>query len=438
MCEERALRGTPESMKRCLVLVMRKGLRIRADHIQTMLDLATEIHLVTQEPEVVVGDPRFASCLRLPRNISHNEIVKATVQVAQAHGASAVITFNETDITIAGEANERIGVKWARAEADRISRDKFRQRSFLREYGIPSVWYYPVVDSTAALDVAKAHGFPLIVKPTRAASSVNVELVSDLDRLGNALEAIRELVGSGRGNYYDGIPENWAILEEYLPGQEVTLDAIVLNGQFILGGVHNKLTSSGPFFEEDLYTLPFTMPEREKELTQMARSITRHLEVDTTLFNAELRADANGNFRVVEFSTRISGGHVYRNIRDVYAIDLVRMFVRAACGESVESILAQENRRCPARMATCAKVIYTNGRVIRNSVGNAIYSPYFRAYYPLAEPGMSVACAPRGFDITGLLSVWMPWHSDQSPSVVHSVAYDLANKLDLEVEEVAD
>ncbi len=427
-----------ELTKRCLVLVMRKGLRTHVDHIQAMLDLAVEIHLVTQEPEDVAGDPRFASFVRLPRNLSQREIIEATVRVAQASGASAVITFNETDITIAGAANEKIGVKWAIAEVDRLSRDKFRQRSFMQENGIPSVWYYPVADSTTALDVAEVHGFPLIVKPTRAASSANVELVGDRNQMRDALQAIRDLARSGRGNYYDEIPENWALLEEYLPGQEVTLDAVVLDGQFVLGGIHNKLSSSGPFFEEDLYTLPFTMPEREEELARIARDITRHLGVSTTLFNAELREDANGNFRVVEFSTRISGGHVYRNIRDVYSIDLVRLFVRAACREPVESILAQENRRLPARMATCAKVIYANGRVLHNSVGDAIYSPYFRAYYPLAEPGTSVACAPRGFDTTGLLSVWMPWRSGQSPSVVHSVAYDLVDKLDLDIEAVAD
>ncbi len=428
--------GAAGSSKRCLVLVMRKGFRSRVDHIQAMLDLAVEIHLVTQEPEEVANDPRFASYVRLPRGAAHSEIVDTIVQVVQAKGASSAITFNETDITLASAANERMGVDWDSEKAASISRDKARQRFFLEKHGIPSVWYYPVADINRALDSAEAHGFPLIVKPTRAASSLHVELVNNSERLRVALEAIQELAGSGRGNYYSEVPEEWALLEEYLPGEEVTLDAIVLDRQFILGGIHNKRLAAGPFFEENLYTLPFKWPEREEELVQIARDITRHLGVKTALFNVELRADANGNFHVVEFSTRISGGHIYRHIKDVYSIDLVRLFVRAACGESIESILAQESRRLPPRMTTCSRVIYATGRVIRNSVGNAIHSPHFRAYYPFASPGTFVACAPHGFDITGVLSVWAPWRPGQNPSEIHAIAYELADKLDLVIEDV--
>jgi len=427
-----------DTYKRCLVLVMRKGLRTRVDHIQAMLDLAVDIHLVTQEPEEVAQDPRFASFIRLSRDLRDSEIVAATVQFAQTQGATSVITFNETDITIVGAANAQLGITWDSESAASISRDKALQRSFLQTHAIPSVWYYPVTDISKALDKATEHGFPLIVKPTRAASSLNVELVRDTERLRVALEAIRELADSGRGNYYNGISNDWAVLEEYLPGEEVTLDAIVLNGQFILGGIHNKLTTSGPFFEEDLYTLPFAQPEREQELAQIASAITHHLDINTTLFNVELREDANGNFRVVEFSTRISGGHVYRHIKDVYCIDLVRMFVRAACGESPEHILAQENLKEAPRMTICAKVIYATGRILRNSIGNAIYSPHFRAYYPLAEPGTFVACAPHGFDMTGLLSIWAPWQPGQKPSEVHTIAYKLAEELDIALEEVSD
>jgi len=39
------------------------------------------------------------------------------------------------------------------------------------------------------------------------------------------------------------------LLEEYLPGREVTLDGVVLDGEFILGGICDKLGSEGPFFE---------------------------------------------------------------------------------------------------------------------------------------------------------------------------------------------
>ncbi|GGY07947.1 ATP-grasp domain-containing protein [Streptomyces djakartensis] len=421
------------SRTRTLVLVMRRGLSTSPDHVQTMLDLDIRTHLLTVDTEPWANDPRFASVRRLPHDSDQRDFVKAAVETARERGASAVITFIEPDIEIVEEANAELGLDWAIPEAARICRDKLRQRTFLAEHGIPSVWFHPVTDIESAVEAATDRGLPLMVKPTRAAASDCVELVSDVNRLRASLKVIQGYIESGRNFYFSGAPESWAVLEEYLPGEEITLDGVVLDGQFVLGGVHNKKHSTGPHFEEDLYTLPFKTPEHEDEVAGIAASITRALGVKHGLFNAEMRQDAEGRYRVVEFSIRVSGGHVYRHIKDVYAIDFVRMFLRAACGESVEDILAQENQKQPPRMTVCAKVVYRNGRVVRNSVGEAMHSPYFRTYFPVAKPGTDVVSGEKGFDFTGLLSVWHPWQPGQDPAVVHDVARALAEKLDVEV-----
>jgi biotin carboxylase len=425
---------TADNPRRCLVLVLRNRFTSLVDHIQAMLDLAIDIHLVTVESETIAMDPRFATVVQLPPEATRGDFVTAAVDLARSRGAAAVFTFLEIDIEIAERANEALGNKWASVAAAAVCRDKHRQRVFLQQQGIPSVWFEPVNDVESAVEAATEHGFPLIVKPTRAAASEYVQLVADAGGLRAALGEIQRMIANKRGFYYDGVAENWALLEEYLPGQEVTVDGVVLDGQFILGGVHNKRHSSGPFFDEDLYTLPFSNPEREEELREIACQIIGGLGVSLCLFNAELREDADGNYRVIEFSIRVSGGHPYRHIKDVYSIDMVRMFLRAACGEPVADIAAQECPRRDPRMTVCAKVVYANGRVVRNSVGEAIHSPYFRTYYAMAKPGTDVVAGARGIEFTGLLSVWMPWQPGQSPAVVHGVATALADRLDLEIE----
>ena len=425
---------TADNPRRCLVLVLRNRFTSLVDHIQAMLDLAIDIHLVTVESGAIAMDPRFASVVQLPPEATRRDFVTAAVDLARSKGAAAVFTFLEIDIEIAEAANEALGNKWAAVAAAAVCRDKHRQRVFLQQQGIPSVWFEPVNDIESAVEAAAGHGFPLIVKPTRAAASEYVQLVADAGGLRAALGEIQRMIANKRGFYYDGVAENWALLEEYLPGQEVTVDGVVLDGQFILGGVHNKRHSSGPFFDEDLYTLPFSNPEREEELREIACQIIGGLGVSLCLFNAELREDVDGKYRVIEFSIRVSGGHPYRHIKDVYSIDMVRMFLRAACGEPVGDILQQECPRREPRMTVCAKVVYANGRVVRNSVGEAIHSPYFRTYYAMAKPGTDVVAGARGIEFTGLLSVWMPWQPGQSPAVVHGVATALAGRLDLEIE----
>lgn len=378
--------------------------------------------------------------MAVPPDAGHYELVEKVCAAARECRATAVITFSEYDIVVAGEANQRLGNAWARPEADRISRDKSRQRAFLQSHAIPSVWYCPVSDIDAAVAAGAEHGFPLIVKPTRWASSTRVELVRDAAALASSLLSIRTNWDTFTGDCGMDAAQPasagpWALLEEYVPGREVTIDGAVLAGRFILGGIHDKALSHGPFFEEDLYTLPFSTPDREAELVAIAESIVKNLGLGLALFNAELREDRHGEFRVIEFSARPSGGHVYRNIRDVYRTDLVRLFARAVLGDPPQQIIEENGTRCAPRMATCIKRLYANGLVTRNSVGNAIYSPSFRAYYPMAKPGEVIASAPRGFDCVGSLSVWLPWQPGQAPAAAHEVARAVAAELDVEIEE---
>jgi biotin carboxylase len=410
-----------------VLLLMRSRLRPNAaDHVQALLDLGLDVHLVTSVADNRPDDPRFVSSAAVPAGLAHDQVVRLVTRMARDREAAAVITFSEYDIVVAGEVNEALGLSWARPEADRICRDKSRQRAFLRDHEIPSPRSYPVSGIAAALDAAAASGFPLIVKPTRAASSTGVELVDGPAALRTALARL----GADR----DGPGEAWALQEEYIPGREVTLDGIVLDGRFVLGAVHDKARMDGPFFEEDLYTLPFSTPEREAELTAIAESVTKALNLDRALFNAELREDGNGEFRVIEFSTRISGGHVYRNIKDVYGIDLVRLFVRSILSQAPGAVTVREAARRAPRTTTCIKRLYADGQIRRNSVGAAIHEPAFRAYYPMSVPGQVVASAPRGFDAVGAVSVWLPWRPGQAPAVVHSVARAIAARLDVEVE----
>src|SRR5262249_29784724 len=188
--------------------------------------------------------------------------------------------------------------------------------------------------------------------------------------------------------------------EEFLPGKEVTVDGVTLFGRFHLAGVTNKMQMPGPYFEEDYYTLPFRTPEEEPELVELVQAIVDGLGVRHCLFNAEVRQDAAGAYHVVEFSTRLSGGQNYRCLRDVYAIDPVRLYLKAILAgvdpALEEQVWAGELRRQPPRMATCIKYAYRSGVLMRNNAGEVMHSPYFRSYLTAARPrGRAPSCASR-------------------------------------------
>jgi biotin carboxylase len=409
------------------ILVMRKGCKNHPDHIARIRDLGIGIVGVTGDRSLL-ADRRFRHVEVLPDSDAQSKL-RNVVEIARTHGADFAITFQETDIILAAGVNAALGRETVPVEAAKTCRSKAAQRALFADANLPTVGFRSVGSLAAGRDAAEALGYPVILKPTSAASSVNVSLVRTPDELTYELTRIQELSAKGQGFYFDDNDRDFAILEEYLPGIEVTVDGVVVDGVFHLGGIHNKLHVEGPYFEEDFYTLPYSEPECEADLADLAARICVALSLQNTLFNVECRRDRAGVFKIVECSCRVSGGSVYKNIRDVYGIDMVGAHMAAlvpALSDRRDEFLA---RSAPAK-ATCIKFIYGSGMLVSNNVGVAVNHSAFRAYFPFPKAGSIVKRAPDGFDIIGVLSV-ATTQGDCSVDAVEKLALEVADQLDV-------
>ncbi len=409
---------------------MRKGCAVHGENIAQIKRLGINIVALTARNDIE-DTSRFYTIEHIGGDVTSNEI-DHSIEIAKKHGVSCAVTFQETDIILCAHINEALGVPGASVWAAKICRDKSMQRKLLSSAAIPSVKYRPVKDIEGALAAAREIGFPVIIKPTRAASSINVSLAQNEDSLKNEVESIENFMGTSKGLYFSKESDNSSsmIIEEYLPGTEVTLDGVVIDGTFFLGGIHNKKDMGGPYFEEDLYSLPFKEPERENELSSIAAAICDALDVKNSMFNVELRRDANGNFRVVEFSCRLSGGRVYRNIFDVYGVDMVSAHLASLMPQLSFTPAGFMRRHTPTR-ATCMKLMYCDGRIICNSPGIAKTKSGFIDYYPLAPIGAQVHSAPNGFDIAAILSVGIECEGVPDAAIAEKLALDLSKEIHL-------
>lgn len=97
-------------------------------------------------------------------------------------------------------------------------RDKARMKTVLREAGIPCARHQLVTGPADALDFAERVGFPLVAKPPAGAGAVATYRLDDLPALRGWLAALPP---------HDGDP---ALLEEWLSGEEHTLDTVSQGG----------------------------------------------------------------------------------------------------------------------------------------------------------------------------------------------------------------
>jgi biotin carboxylase len=413
-----------------LGLIMRKGYGIHEDHIETLSRIADEIHLWTQVAHSATDDPRFSHVYRVAET-DEETLVHQMVQEAKAAQIEGFLTWQETDIVLTARCNAALGRQDVPITSAVISRNKLNQREFLRQHDMPTPLFRGVRHVDEARMAADEIGYPCILKPTMAASSVNVSLISSEEALIQAFSSLESFIKKDSGLYYTD--RSVAVLEEFMPGEEITLDGVVVDGVFHLGGIHNKKRMMGPHFEEDEYTLPY-QGGNTAPLAEIAARICQALRLKNTLFNVELRQDRNGVYKVVEFSIRISGGHVYRNIRDVYGIDLVAAYTLGLINEQ-PSLIEWFLRRSPQpKAATCIKFVYRSGHVRQNDAGAARSHPAFRAYYPVAKPGERIDQPPQGFDIAGLLSVRGRYREPEDVNRLKETAAQLEQQLDLIVD----
>lgn len=420
-----------------ILLIMRNTYAWHREHIETLERMGLEIHLATGVHKAA-DDGRFASVVPLPEGLDGEELAAYCADEARRLSIATAITFYDSDIAVTSRVNQLLGHRWPRPRADAISRDKQLQRSFLAEHGLPAPKFAGISSVEEGLRAAEDFSYPFIVKPSALAASIGVTLVRDRAELERALTDVARLAEEWGGYFPSDGPEI-ALIEEFLPGKEVTLDGVVLDGRFHLAGVTNKMQMPGPYFEEDFYTLPFRTPEEEPELVAVAEGIVAGLGVEHCLFNAEFRQDAEGRYRVVEFATRMSGGQNYRNLREVHGIDPVRLYAKAVlAGDDPVARAAvldgEVPRAASPRAATCIKFAYRTGTLVRNNPGDAYHSPHFRSYIPASKPGDRLRRAPEGwYEIAGSLAVAAPYRTPADIDRVERIAAELDERLDVVV-----
>ena len=194
---------------------------------------------------------------------------------------------------------------------------KHRQRKRLAEHGVPQPRW----------DVATMAGddlpLPAVVKPVDRQGQKGLAVVADAAELA---EAIASAVGASRNGL--------ALVEELVPGPEITVNAFSIGGVFHPLTVTDRLTGTGPAFGVALaHAWPSAHPV--EEAVGAARLAADALGVTDGPTYTQLVLGPDGP-RVMELAARLGGGHDAELCRLALGIDLNGLALAAALGEPVE------------------------------------------------------------------------------------------------------
>lgn len=255
-------------------------------------------------------------------------VIAAAENLAQSHDISGVVPGFEYFVPVAAEVAARLGLPGLAPEVAERVRDKTLMRQALAVAGL-DIPQFRVARSGAEVEAAaEAIGYPVVIKPPRAAGSVHVSRVERAEDLRAAYSLLCSETDLDLGNDLG----QEVLVESYLDGPEYSAEGYVVGGVATVVSITEKLLSDPPIFVELGHTVPADLSAtRLGELAEWAATVAEALGVDNALFHLEFRICGGTPF-VIELGARMPGDQIAHLVALSTGVSLADVFIEIATG----------------------------------------------------------------------------------------------------------
>ena len=330
-----------ENKKR--ILILGAGL-MQGPAIRAAKELDCEVIAVDGNPNAVCAkeaDKFFPIDLKdIPALIDLAKSLKET----GLHGVFTAAT--DFSVSVAAVA-ESCSLPGHSLEAARRASDKVLMRKCFEKHGVPSPKFTHIfkneIDEALQILKQKAIPFPITVKPADNMGARGCRLVYSQDELRPALEDAVNFSRSGK-----------AIAEEFIDGEEFSLEALVINGEIFLNALADRHIFFPPYFVEMGHTIPSIKSKEEcDELIRVfflgikALGLTNGAaKGDIFLRKADPQKNGKRTACVGEIAARLSGGYMSGwTVPYSSGFDVTKAAVKIALGEPVDELPNSEASR---------------------------------------------------------------------------------------------
>jgi biotin carboxylase len=267
-------------------------------------------------------------------------------QIASRSGTvDAVVAADAPMLLLAAAVAARLGLPHNPAGALRAAADKSRQRELWDGAGVaqPRYTIVPAHASDAAVRQAAAEtGFPCVVKAVSLTASQGVLRADDPAQAVRAATRIRGVLAAAGPRAAGPL-----LVEEYLPGPELSIDGLLTEGGLTPVAIFDKpAMPDGPTFEETLLVTPSRLARHViAGAVRTAGDGARALGLRTGPVHAELRITGAGP-AMLELAARSIGGLCSRALRFPGGKSLEELILANALGEPVPAGLQEPPRSC--------------------------------------------------------------------------------------------
>ena len=331
---------------------MKRLLIIGASHlqlpaIQKAKDMGLYVGVVDFNPEAVgipVADEYF--------NISTID-EEGVYQAAKEFKADGIMTL-ATDMPMRSVAYAavKLGLVGISYDTAIKATDKGEMIKAFEAANVEHPWYYILSSLDDLETIGNNITFPCISKPVDNAGSRGVMLIHSRDELNQAVK-YSSLNGRNGG----------VIIEEYLQGSEVSVEAMAVNGTVNILQVTDKLTTGAPHFVEMGHSQPSQLGKENVEaIKDLAVRAVKAVGISNGPAHVEIMLTAQGP-KMIELGARMGGDCITTHLVPLSTgIDMIKATIDICLG-NIPDIEQKFNKGSAIRYfnISCGKILNISG-----------------------------------------------------------------------------
>lgn len=211
-------------------------------------------------------------------------------------------------------------------ESAELSTNKYLMRKAFKRHNI-SIPKFVIVDQEYDLSTILKLQFPIIVKPVDRSGSKGITVLNSSDGLEHALEVA--LAVSFRKN---------AIVEEFISGEEISVESISINGQHSIITFTDKVTSGFPHFVELEHHQPskYLNSELKETIIDVVSRGLDSLDIRNGASHSELIITKDNLIYLTEIGARMGGDFIGSDLVNLSTgFDYLKSVIDIAMGETL-------------------------------------------------------------------------------------------------------
>ena len=300
--------------------------------IKAANNLNVDVLIVSQGEHSIVSD--YAKGLHVDFN-DPEQVIKIILSEASKRSFSGIIGTDDTTTELASQVAKKLSLPHNDPKAVNIAQRKDLARLNLKksEVKIPE---FDLLTTIKPLEEQNIHvDFPAVIKPVALSASRGVIRVNNDIELQQAVERVKTMLLEER--QIEQSVRELLLLEEFIPGKEVAIEAMLHNGKLDVLAIFDKPDPlNGPFFEETYYITPTSFSKNmQKEIKQTVLESCQSYGLNEGPVHAECRINDKGVW-VLEVAARTIGGMCGRLLSIGTGYSLEELVLLHAMGKRVE------------------------------------------------------------------------------------------------------